>query len=357
MNKTIDQTKPVLVTGATGYVAGWIVKKLLEEGITVHASVRNPNDTKKIAHLIDLAKNSKGQIHFFNSDLLEKGSYMEAMKGCELVYHTASPFTSNFKDAQKDLINPAVLGTENVLESASKTPTVKRIVLTSSVAAIYTDAIECQNAPGGQLTEDIWNETASLDYQPYSFSKTLAEKKAWELAHKQTQWDLVTINPSLVMGPMLNPSGTTSESFNILKQIGDGTMKFGVPKLCIGIVDVRDVAQAHYLAGFTPSAQGRYITSGHNSNFLDISMLLLPKFGQHFPIPTRAMPKWLLILVGPMINKALNRKFIRNNIDIDWKASNSKIKKELNMTFLPLQTTMEDGFQVLVDEKIIQPKS
>jgi hypothetical protein len=86
-------------------------------------------------------------------------------------------------------------------------------------------------------------------------------------------------------------------------------------------------------------------------------MLLLPKFGQHFPIPTRAMPKWLLILVGPMINKALNRKFIRNNIDIDWKASNSKIKKELNMTFLPLQTTMEDGFQVLVDEKIIQPKS
>lgn len=357
MNKTIDQTKPVLVTGATGYVAGWIVKKLLEEGLTVHAAVRNPNDNKKIAHLIELANHSKGQIRFFKSDLLEKGSYEEAMQGCELVFHTASPFTSNFKDAQKDLIDPAVLGTENVLESASKILTVKRIVLTSSVAAIYTDAIDCQNTPSGELTEDIWNTTASLDYQPYSFSKTLAEKKAWEIAKKQTQWDLVTINPSLVMGPMLNPSGTTSESFTILKQIGDGTMKFGVPKLCIGIVDVRDVAQAHYLAGFTPSAQGRYITSGHNSNFLDMSMLLLPKFGQGFPIPTKAMPKWLLMLVGPMVNKALNRKFIRNNIDIDWKASNAKIKKELNMTFLPLQTTMEDGFQVLVDEKIIKPKS
>lgn len=89
---------------------------------------------------------------------------------------------------------------------------------------------------------------------------------------------LVTINPSLVMGPMMNPQATTSESFTILKQItGDLTMKFGVPKLGIGIVDVRDVAQAHYLAGFTPFAKGRYITSGHNTNFLDISLLLLPQ--------------------------------------------------------------------------------
>ena len=352
----IDKTKPVLVTGATGYVAGWLIKQLLEAGITVHAAVRDPEDKNKLAHLDKIAANSKGNIRYYKSDLLILDSYTEAMKECELVFHTASPFITNVKDPQKDLIGPAVLGTQNVLDTANKIASVKRIVLTSSCAAIYTDAIDCLKAPNGILTEEIWNTTSSLNYQPYSYSKTLAEKKAWEIAGKQSQWDLVTINPSLVMGPMLNAKGTTSESFNILKQIGDGTMKAGVPMMGIGLVDVRDVANAHVLAGYTPTAKGRYITSAHNTNFLEMALALQPKFGSKFQLPKKALPKWLLMIVGPLANKLFTRKFIRNNVNIAWKADNSKIKNDLKINFLPLKTTMEEGFQVLVNEKILLQK-
>ncbi|MGB0839564.1 MAG: NAD-dependent epimerase/dehydratase family protein [Chitinophagales bacterium] len=352
--KHINKEKPVLVTGATGYVAGWLVKKLLDEGMTVHAAVRQPNNKKKTAHLDKIAAESQGTIKYFKADLLQEGSYAKAMQGCELVFHTASPFITNVKNAQKELIEPAENGTANVLNSASKTPSVKRVVVTSSCAAIYTDSIDCQKAPNGTLTEAVWNTTASLDYQPYSYSKTLAEKKAWELAGNQSQWDLVTINPSFVMGPALNPTSTVSESLNILKQLGDGTMKAGVPKIGVGVVDVRDVAQAHYQAGFLPSAKGRYITAGYNTNFLDMGLALQSKFGKDYPLPKRALPKWLLMIVGPFANKLFTRKFIRNNVNIEWKADNSKIKKDLGMSFLPLQQTMEEGFQVLIDNGIFK---
>ncbi|MEQ8907623.1 MAG: NAD-dependent epimerase/dehydratase family protein [Vicingaceae bacterium] len=347
-------SKKVLVTGATGYVAGWLVKKLLEEGHTVHAPVRDPNKKEKTRHLDEMAEKGKGEIKYFKADLLEKGSYGEAMKDCEIVFHTASPFTSNYDDPQKDLIEPAEQGTANVLNSAKETPTVKRVVVTSSCAAIYTDAIDCQDAPNGMLTEDQWNTTASLDYQPYSYSKTLAEKKAWEIANSQEQWDLVTINPSLVMGPPLNPKGTTSESFNILKQIGDGTFKMGAPKMGIGMVDVREVAEAHYKAGFLEKANGRYITSGHNTNMLEMAKTLAPKYGDEYPIPKAALPKWLLLIFGPMLNKMLSRKFIKKNVNIEWKADNSKIKSELGIQFRPMQETMEDSFQALIEAGVFK---
>ncbi|MDX1761274.1 MAG: NAD-dependent epimerase/dehydratase family protein [Christiangramia sp.] len=351
--KTIDKTKPVLVTGATGYVAGWLVKRLLEDGLTVHAAVRDPEKEHKLQHLNDLVKNSSGTIRYFKSDLLDEGSYAEAMEGCELVFHTASPFTSEFDDPQKELVDPAVEGTSNVLNQANKTDSVKRVVLTSSCAAIYTDAIELQKIHNGKLTEDIWNTTASLDYQPYSYSKTLAEKKAWEVNKAQDKWDLVTINPSLVMGPPLNPKATTSESFSLLKQLGDGTFKMGAPKLGIGLVDVRDVGEAHYKAGFTPKAHGRYITSAHNTDFVELGEALEPKYGEDYPIPTKSLPKWLLLLIGPYVNKNLSRKFIRNNVNIEWKADNSKIRNDLGIKFRPMQETMEDSFQVLIENDII----
>ena len=270
------------------------------------------------------------------------------MNGCELVYHTASPFVTDVKDPQKELIDPAVTGTENVLNTAKETASVKRVVLTSSCAAIYADAIDCEKAPGGKLTEEVWNTTASLDYQPYSYSKTLAEKKAWELAATQSQWDLITINPSFVMGPALNPAASNSDSLSLLHQIRKGDMRFGAPKMGVGVVDVRDVAEAHFRAGFTPEAIGRYITSAHNTNFLEMGKALQEKYGSRYPIPKRAMPKWLVKLIGPMVNPLLSKRFVENNINVVFKADNSKIKRDLNMEFRDLQTSMEDGFQSLV---------
>ena len=199
----IDTTRPVLVTGATGYVAGWIVKGLLDAGATVHAAVRDPDNAAKVAHLTAAAESAPGTLKLFAGDLTQPGSYADAMAGCGVVFHTASPFTRNVEDPQRDLVDPAVGGTRDVLETANAVDTVTRVVVTSSCAAIYTDAAECAAAPGGQLTEDVWNTTASLDYEPYNFSKVEAEKAAWRIADAQDRWRLVVINPSLVIGPSL----------------------------------------------------------------------------------------------------------------------------------------------------------
>lgn len=351
--KTIDKKKPVLVTGATGYVAGWLVKKLLEEGLTVHAAVRDPKNKEKLKFLDKLEENLPGKIIYFKSDLLKVGSYAEAMKGCELVFHTASPFTMDIKDPQKELVDPAKLGTRNVLEQATKTESVKRVVLTSSCAAIYGDNADLDDTPNDTFTEEVWNTSSSLNHQPYSYSKTVAEKEAWKINKEQSQWDLVVINPSLVLGPAINPNNVTSESFNIVKQFGNGSMKAGAPKTGMGAVDVRDVALAHFNAGFTPEASGRYIVSGHNSSILEMAATLLPSYGDKYPIPKKAMPKWLIWLVGPSINKAITRKFVSRNMGLPFIADNSKSKKELNINYRPLKDSMNEMFQQLIESKTI----
>lgn len=350
---TIDKTKPVMVTGATGYVAGWLVKKLLDEGITVHAAVRKPDAKGKLKFLDELAAKSKGEIKYFKSDLLTEGSYDNAMKGCELVFHTASPFTVDVKDPQKELIDPAKLGTRNVLESANRSKSVKRVVVTSSCAAIYGDNADIKSTPNGVFTEDIWNTSSSVEHGAYSYSKTLAEQEAWKIVKKQNRWDLVTVNPSLVMGPAVNPHAVTSESFNLIKQFGDGTLKQGVPPMGWGIVDVRDLAVVHFQAGFIPGAKGRHIASGHNTTYIAMAKTLQPKYGSKYPIPKKEMPKWLIWLMGPMINKAITREFVSKNMGYDWIGDNTKSKKELGVTYRPLEESMTDMFQQLIDNKII----
>ncbi|WP_282153263.1 NAD-dependent epimerase/dehydratase family protein [Ruegeria atlantica] len=144
---TIGTSKPVMVIGATGFVAGWIVKDLLEAGAIVHARVRNPDNTDKVEHLLDIARAAPAQLRLFKADLLTLASYAEAMEGCGVTFHTASPFTIYVKDPQNELIDPAVNGTRNVLGQANK-------------------------------TESVWNVSSSIDHNAYSYSKTLAEKKA-----------------------------------------------------------------------------------------------------------------------------------------------------------------------------------
>jgi nucleoside-diphosphate-sugar epimerase len=346
---TIDRSKPVLVTGATGYVAGWLVKKLLEEGLTVHAAVRNPDDQKKIGPLQELAAKTPGSIRFFRSDLLTPGSYAEAMAGCALVFHTASPFVTAVSDPQKELVDPALLGTRNVLEEANRSESVKRVVLTSSCAAIYGDNIDITRAPNGVYTEAIWNTSSSLEHGAYSYSKTVAEREAWAICEQQSRWDLVVINPSLVLGPAINPDAVTSESFRLLKQFGDGTLRTGVPRIGFGVVDVRDVAFAHFQAGFTPEAQGRHIVSGHNTFFLDMAKTLLPKYGEQYPIPRREMPKWLIWLVGPFVNKSLTRTFVSRNVGYPFVADNTKSRQALGVSYRSLAESMNESFQQLVE--------
>lgn len=343
----VDKSKPVLVTGASGYVAGWIVKRLLEEGVTVHAAVRDPQDLKKLAHLNELAAVLPGTIRYFKADLLEDGSYAQAMQGCAIVFHTASPFKLDVSDPQRELVEPAKLGTRNVLETANKTESVQRVVLTSSCAAIYGDCADIENTPGHVFTEDVWNTSSSLQHVPYAYSKTVAEHKAWAIAGRQSRWDLVVINPSLVLGPGLNVQ-STSESFNLVRQLGNGKMKAGAPDVGFGAVDVRDVAAAHVHAAYLPDAKGRHIVSGHNTSLPGIAATLLPKYAA-YPIPRRILPKWLVWLAAPLADKSTTRKFVARNVGYAWRADNSKSIRELRILYRPLQVTMQDMFQQMID--------
>lgn len=349
----VDTTTAALVTGATGYVAGWIIKGLLEAGVTVHAAVRDPTNQAKVGHLVDLAAQTPGELRLFSTDLLREGSYTEAMRGCSVVFHTASPFTRRFADAQLELVDPAVKGTRTVLDSANIVQSVQRVVLTSSCAAIYTDATDCAKAPGGVLTESVWNTSASLDYQPYSYSKVLAEREAWRIADAQHRWRLVAVNPSLVVGPSVNAE-PTSESFHLVRQLGDGTLRWGSPRVCLGVVDVRDVARAHIAAGYLPEASGRNIVSGHNTDFVALGQSLLPDFGDRFPLPRRVLPKPLFWLVAPAVGES--RTYVTRNVDVPWRADSTKSRRQLGMVYRPLQESMVDMFAQMVEQGALAPR-
>ncbi len=348
----IDRSSPVMVTGATGYVAGQLIRLLLSEGIKVHAALRDPQNTQKLKFLKGLQEEFSTEIKFFKADLLSEDSYLEAMDGCSVVFHTASPFVLHVKDPQRDLVDPAVMGTRNILNSVNKTKSVRRVVLTSSCAAIYGDSIDILNTRAGIFTEEYWNTTSSLEHNPYSLSKTLAEKEAWEIAKKQSEWELLVINPSLVMGPGINPFAT-SESFNIMKQMVDGTYKAGVPDWSIGVVDVRDVAQAHFNAAYLNAPSGRYMTSGHNVSFLDLAKSLEPKYGDKYPLPKKTLPKFLIWLFGPLMEKALTRKIVSRNVGYPWKGDNSKSREILRVRYRPVKETMEDFLEQLIKYGVI----
>jgi nucleoside-diphosphate-sugar epimerase len=351
----IDKTQPVLVTGATGYVAGMLIKRLLTEGLTVHATVRDASKKERLKYLDAAAAEAPGDIRYFSADLLQDGSFAEAMQGCSVVFHTASPFATNTSNPQKDLVEPAELGTRNVLGQVNQVESVKRVVLTSSTVAIYGDNADIASVAGGVLTEEDWNHTSSLSHQPYSYSKTVAEKEAWKLNQGQERWSLVTINPTFVMGPGLNPHAS-GESYSVMKQFGDGTMKSGVPDYPMGFVDVRDVAEAHFQAAFQPSAQGRHLTSGHDSSFPEMGRILRQHFGDAYPFPKRVLPKWLVWLVGPMIDKALTRKMVARNIGIPFVSDSSKVQKELGIQFRPLEESLVEMYQQLADHGVVTPR-
>ncbi|GMN26255.1 hypothetical protein TIFTF001_001239 [Ficus carica] len=127
--------KVVCVTGASGYIASWLVKFLLQRGYTVKASVRDPNDPKKTEHLTSL-DGAKERLQLFKANLLEEGSFDSVVNGCDGVFHTASPVYFDVKDPEAEVLDPALKGTLNVLKSCAKSPSVRRVVLTSSMAAV-----------------------------------------------------------------------------------------------------------------------------------------------------------------------------------------------------------------------------
>ncbi len=343
----IDTQTPVLVTGASGYVAGWIVHDLLAAGVTVHGTVRDPENSAKTANLTEMGARLPGTLRLFKADLLDPGSFAEAMVGCGIVFHTASPFTVAVDDPQTDLVDPALNGTRNVLEQVNRSATVNRVVLTSSVVAMYGDIADIIEDHGGTLTDSAWNTTSSLNHQPYAFSKLLAEREAWRIADAQDRWKMVVINPSLVIGPSVGPA-PTSESFSIVKAYGDGRTKTGAPRMNFGVVDVRDLAHAHLAAAYLPDAAGRHIINGTVTDMAEMGMLLQDRFGADYPVPRRAMPKWLFWLVGPIL-APITRSFVTRNAGHPFAMDNSKSISALGQTYRPLKTSIEEMFAQMAE--------
>jgi len=347
MDLQIPTTQPVMITGATGFIGGVLCVELLKAGLTVHCAVRSPDNEAKIKHLVDAEATTKGKLKFFKADLLDKGSYAESMKGCSVVFHTASPFSMHVKDAKKDLLEPALEGTRNVLTSAEQTKSVKRVVLTSSVYAVADTAKQTLVMP--VCDESVWNTETSETVNPYAYSKLLAEKEAWKMAEAQKQYKLVVINPGWVHGPAIKPS-LSSESTAFIKTVGDGTMAGGLPNLGVFVVDVRDVATAHVRAGFLETASGRYIINGHNILVPEWIANLKERFGE-YPLPRRVLPWPLVWLLGPLIG--MDRRIIYKSCNVMPKVNNTKSVRELGMNYRPQGDTIIDAFAQLVEHELL----
>lgn len=346
----IDAAAPVLVTGGSGYVASWVVRYLLEDGRTVRATVRDPKKPQGLEHLHALAAEHPGRLTLHRAELLEPHSYTEAMAGCELVIHTASPFLlGKVRNPQKQLVDPALEGTRNVLASVNEVDSVKRVVLTSSVVAIYGDNIEMRGKD--QFTEEDWNTTSTLDHQPYPYSKTVAEREAWKIAEAQDRWDLVTIHPGLVLGPALT-TVSKSGSMATMNHFTDFSLATGAPALELGVVDVRDVARAHIAAGFTPEAHGRYITNSETMSMLGIGKALRQKFGYRPSFPLIEAPKALIALAAPIAG--LTRKYVSLNVGYPLRFDNSRTVKELGIEFRPAKDSIVEHFQQMIDDGLVR---
>ncbi|KAJ6988263.1 hypothetical protein NC653_021253 [Populus alba x Populus x berolinensis] len=212
----MDQIKGrVCVTGASGYLASWLVKRLLLSGYHVTGTVRDPENEKKVAHLWRL-EGAKERLRLVKADLMEEGSFDDAIMECRGVFHTASPVLKPSSDPKAEILEPAIEGTLNVLRSCKRSPSLKRVILTSSSSTLRVRDDFDSNIP---LDESSWSSVELCERLQiwYALSKTLAEKAAWEFCNGNGI-DLITVLPSFVIGPSLSPdlSSTTSDVLGLL---------------------------------------------------------------------------------------------------------------------------------------------
>jgi nucleoside-diphosphate-sugar epimerase len=343
--------KKVLVTGGTGYIGSWVVKDLLDKGHYVKMTVRNKSETSRYNFLEQLAEQSTGRLEVFQANLLDEGSYDDVAKGCEGVFHIASPFKLKFKNGKSDFLDPALKGTQNVLNAVNKAGTVKKVILTSSVVAIYGDNQEMKDRGLTEFTEEHFNTTSTLKNGPYAYSKLKAEQEAWRMQREQKVWDLVTINPSFVMGPLLNPR-SRSGSLGFMKDLLKGKMGPALPSLNMGYVDVRDISKAHLEAFERSEANGRYILSERIMNMLELARIINNMDEFNFKISEKEAPRFFLYLFGWMFG--LTSAFIKRNIGIPLSFNNSKSQKELGIEYIPMEKTIKEMIESLIEHKIIK---
>jgi nucleoside-diphosphate-sugar epimerase len=281
----------VLVTGGSGFIGSHSILQLLAAGHQVRTTVRSPKREADVRAMLKEGGAEPGdRLSFVVADLERDAGWTAAVAGCECVLHVASPFPTGIPKNEDELIVPAREGTLRVLR-ASRDAGVKRVVLTSSFAAIGYGR-EPQKAP---FDETSWTDPSGQDVRPYVKSKTLAERAAWDfIAAGGGALELSVVNPVGVFGPVL--ASDYSTSILMVQRMMDGAMP-GCPRLHFGVVDVRDVADLHVRAMTHPAARGeRFLAvAGDFMSVLDIARVLKARMGASARrVPTFQLPNWLV---------------------------------------------------------------
>ncbi len=279
----------VLVSGASGYIAGFAIKQLLSQGWSVRGTIRSLARADEVRATL-----AAPDLQLFAADLTSDAGWTEAATGADLMLHLASPIPMAEPKNPDDLIIPARDGALRALKAA-RDAGVKRVVMTSSTAAI------CYGAERGNdkiFTEADWSNIDAAESYAYIKSKTIAERAARDfIAREGGALEFCTINPSAVLGPVLGPGPNWdfSASLEVVKKLLDGALP-GLPRLGFPIVDVRDLADLHLRAMTAPNMHGeRFLGSGEFLWLKDIAEILKYRLGaQARRVPTRGLPDWLL---------------------------------------------------------------
>lgn len=280
----------VLVTGGSGYIAGFLIRQLIAEGWTVRTTIRSLAKEQQVRDVLNI---DNDKLAFFAADLTSDAGWAEAMAGCSHVAHLASPLPSASPKDEQDLIGPARDGALRALRFAREAG-VARVVMTSSMAAI------AYGVDRGEYTfsEKDWTNLDHPEVYPYVKSKTIAERAARDwMAENGAGMEFCTINPSMVLGPIMSPDFSTS--LQAVKKLMDGSFP-AAPDLGFCVVDVRDVADLHVRALTAPDMDGeRFFAAGKFFKLHDIAMVLKARLGKEArKVPSRKLPDWLMKIVA-----------------------------------------------------------
>jgi len=334
----------VLITGASGYIGKHITLQLLNQGYGVRASVRNLAKSAEVRdavrpHLLD-SSNLDSRLTFVELDLEKDSGWDVALQGIDVLMHTASPFPLASPKDENDLIRPAVDGTLRALKAA-KSSGVKRVILTSSMAAIYGREL---STGVSEYDETMWTDvTHPVGRGAYTKSKTLAEKAAWDYIKSDApEIALTTINPVLVLGAPLDKN--FGSSISVVERILKGSDPM-LPDLKFAIVDVRDVAKMHVDAIKIEETKGeRILSSSETKSFVEIAKYLKSIYPQSKVKTTQAptaIIKLLSIFDGTI-------KTILPQIGKPMKINNAKAKRLMGMNFIPVEVTLRDSADYLI---------
>ena len=305
----------VLVTGGTGYVAGWCIVQLLQRGYAVRTTVRSPAKQADVRAAVKAGGADDSRLSFYIADLTADAGWDAAAAGCDYVLHVASPLGGAGSTAGADaFITPARDGTLRVLRAAVGAG-VKRVVMTSAAAVARPPA-------GSKVVADetVWSDPATRKFDPYRLSKVLAERAAWDfMAREGGATSFATILPGAVFGPVLSPHALGSA--NVIKGLLNGRPG-AIPRLALWIVDVRDLADLHIRAMTAPQAAGqRFLATGEFMWMSDVAATLRKALGPRAAkVPTRRLPDLAfraLALFNPQFRMLAQEVGRRNPVSSD----------------------------------------